>query len=46
LIKNNWAASNYDFTIAKAKSSIKKFTVALSGLMADVKQENNGYELK
>jgi hypothetical protein len=41
-----WAASNYDFTIAKAKSTIKKITIDSSGLMADVKQENNVYEVK
>jgi len=39
-----WAASNYDFTIAKAKSSIKKITIDPSGLMADVKQDNNVYK--
>ncbi|MGO4817043.1 M1 family metallopeptidase [Flavobacterium sp. W22_SRS_FP1] len=38
-----WAASNYDFTIAKAKSSIKKITIDPSGLMADVNQANNVY---
>jgi hypothetical protein len=32
--------SNYDFTIAKAKG-LKKITIDPSGLMADVKQENN-----
>ena len=41
-----WAASNYDFTIAKPKSTIKKITLDPSGLMADVKQTNNVYELK
>lgn len=41
-----WAASNYEFTIAKAKNSIKKITIDPSGLMADVKQANNVYELK
>ncbi|UFH36173.1 M1 family metallopeptidase [Flavobacterium acetivorans] len=41
-----WAASNYDFTIAKAKNSIKKITIDPSGLMADVKQTNNLYEMK
>jgi hypothetical protein len=39
-----WAASNYDFTIAKAKSTIKKITIDPSGLMADVKQANNIYK--
>jgi hypothetical protein len=37
-----WAASNYDFTIGK--STIKKITIDPSGLMADVKQENNVYK--
>ncbi|WP_369752819.1 M1 family metallopeptidase [Flavobacterium sp. WC2409] len=41
-----WAASNYDFTIAKPKSTIKKITIDPSGLMADVKQTNNFYEVK
>jgi aminopeptidase N len=41
-----WAASNYDFTIAKAKSTIKKISIDPSGLMADVKQANNVYEVK
>ena len=41
-----WAASNYDFTIAKAKNTIKKITIDPSGLMADVKQTNNVYEVK
>jgi hypothetical protein len=36
-----WAQSNYNFTIAKAKATIKKITIDPSGLMADVKQDNN-----
>lgn len=39
-----WAASDYEFTIGKAKSSIKKITIDPSGLMADVKQANNVYK--
>jgi hypothetical protein len=39
-----WAHSNYDFTIAKAKGTIKKITIDPSGLMADVKQDNNVYK--
>ncbi|MBU0942596.1 MAG: M1 family metallopeptidase [Bacteroidetes bacterium] len=39
-----WAASNYEFTIAKAKGTIKKITIDPSGLMADVKQDNNVYK--
>ncbi|MFT5713495.1 MAG: hypothetical protein ACI9WT_000029 [Flavobacterium sp.] len=46
LIKNNWAASYYDFTIAKAKSTIKKITIDPSGLMSNVKQANNVNEVK
>lgn len=41
-----WANSNYDFTIAKSKSSIKKISIDPSGLMADVKAANNVYEVK
>ncbi|UQD55505.1 M1 family metallopeptidase [Flavobacterium sp. K5-23] len=41
-----WAASNYEFVIAKAKNTIKKITIDPSGLMADVKQANNVYEVK
>lgn len=39
-----WTASTYDFTIAKAKGTIKKITIDPSGLMADVKQDNNVYK--
>jgi hypothetical protein len=35
-----WAASNYDFTIGKSR----RITIDPSGLMADVKQENNVYK--
>lgn len=38
-----WAASNFDFTIEKPKNSIKKITIDPSGLMADIKQDNNVY---
>jgi len=41
-----WAYPTYEFSIAKDKKSIKKITIDPSGLMADVKQENNGYEGK
>lgn len=41
-----WAASNYEFSIAKAKNTIKKITIDPSGLMADVKQNNNVYKQK
>lgn len=38
-----WANPNYFFEIPKAKSSIKKITIDSSGLMADVKRENNTF---
>jgi hypothetical protein len=41
-----WANSTYEFTILKPKSSIKKITIDPSGLMADVKQTDNTYEIK
>ncbi len=40
-----WAMSNYEFRIAKDKNSIKKITIDPSGLMADVKQADNVYEV-
>lgn len=41
-----WAYPTFDFIITKAKSAIKKITIDPSELMADVKRENNTYELK
>ena len=41
-----WANPNYFFEISKVKSSIKKITIDASNLMADVKKENNFYEVK
>ena len=41
-----WAYPTYDLTIAKPKSQIKKITIDESGLMADVKRENNVYPLQ
>ena len=41
-----WANPNYLFEIPKAKTSIKKITIDPSGLMADVKHDNNVYEVK
>ncbi|GAA3724625.1 MULTISPECIES: M1 family metallopeptidase [Flavobacterium] len=41
-----WAQQNYSFTIEKNKTSIKKITIDPSGLMADVKQTNNVFEVK
>jgi len=41
-----WANPNYFFEITKAKTSIKKITIDPSGLMADVRRDNNVYEVK
>ncbi|MFD1603388.1 M1 family metallopeptidase [Flavobacterium artemisiae] len=41
-----WAQQNYSFTIDKNKTAIKKITIDPSGLMADVKQANNVFEMK
>ena len=41
-----WAQPTYFFEIPKAKSTIKKIILDPSGLMADVKRENNVYEVK
>lgn len=36
-----WAASRYEFSISKTKSSLKKITLDPQNLMADIKPENN-----
>jgi hypothetical protein len=41
-----WAYPNYEFSIQKNKNSIKKITIDPSGLMADVKQADNSYEVR
>ncbi|MFT7351493.1 MAG: hypothetical protein ACI9XR_001243 [Flavobacterium sp.] len=41
-----WGNPNYFFELDKPKSSIKKITIDPSGLMADVKRDNNSYEIK
>ena len=41
-----WGNPNYFFEIPKAKTSIRKVTIDPSGLMADVKTDNNTYEIK
>ena len=41
-----WAYPTYELNIAKTKASIKKITIDPSGLMADIKKENNTYEVK
>ena len=41
-----WAYPSFEFAVSKPKTSIKKITIDPSGLMADVKPENNSFELK
>ena len=41
-----WAYPTYFFEIPKAKASIKKISLDSSGLMADMKRENNVFEQK
>jgi hypothetical protein len=41
-----WAEVTYVFEIQKPKNSIKQITLDPSGLMADVKKDNNIYEAK
>jgi hypothetical protein len=41
-----WGNPNYEFTLSATKNTIKKITIDSSGLMADVKRDNNVYELK
>ena len=41
-----WANPNYFFEIPKAKTAIKKITIDPSSLMADVKRDNNVFEVK
>ena len=41
-----WAYPTYSFSINKFKNNIKKITIDPSGLMADVKRENNVLEIK
>ena len=41
-----WAYPTYEFSISKNKTAIKKITIDPSGLMADVKQSDNSYEIK
>ena len=39
-----WAYPTMEFMIAKPKSAIKKITIDPSGLMADIKKDNNVYK--
>jgi len=41
-----WAQPTYSFEIQKLKSTIEKITIDPSGLMADVKKDNNVFEQK
>lgn len=41
-----WGNSNYTFEIQKPRTSIKRIVIDPSGLMADIKGENNSYEIK
>jgi len=41
-----WAYPTYSFSINKSKNNIKKITIDPSGLMADVKRDNNIFEIK
>ena len=41
-----WAYPTYEFNISKDRTTIKKITIDPSKLMADVKQEDNSYEIK
>lgn len=41
-----WAQPTYFFEIPKGKTTIKRITIDPSGLMADVKRENNVFEVK
>lgn len=47
-VLNDWAWANpfYEFVISKNKTEIKKITIDPRGLMADVKIENNRFEMK
>lgn len=47
-VLNDWAWANptYEFNISKNRTAIKKITIDSSKLMADVKQEDNSYEIK
>jgi hypothetical protein len=41
-----WAYPTYQFTISKYRTAIKKISIDPSKLMADIKQEDNSYEIK
>ena len=41
-----WAYPSYTFDLPKSRTSIKKITIDPTEYMADVKRENNSYEIK
>jgi Peptidase family M1 domain len=41
-----WGNPNYEFSIPLPKTNVKKITIDISNLMADVKKENNIFENK
>jgi hypothetical protein len=41
-----WAYPTYEFSISKNRTAIYKITIDPSGLMTDVKQADNSYEIK
>jgi hypothetical protein len=41
-----WVYPTYEFSISKNRTAIKKITIDPSKLMADIKQEDNSYEIK
>lgn len=41
-----WGNPNYSFWLPESSKTIKKVTIDSSGLMADVKRDNNVYEVK
>jgi hypothetical protein len=41
-----WAYPSYEFSISKNRAAIKRITLDPSGLMADVKQADNTFEIK
>jgi hypothetical protein len=41
-----WAYPTFEFNIPKPKAAIKKISIDPSKLMADLKPENNVYEVK
>ena len=45
-VLNDWTWGNQNYNFKINKTNIKKITIDSSGLMADVKQENNIFEIK